>query len=363
MPQSTRISVKSVGATGFRGWVISAICLMMIPIKGLFFVESVAGQTLDTDDMRIVLATPGPRSLTYLPADIMSHIGADTAEHVTLRLVQYGGGGPALEQLHSRNADFAMVGMPAAMWSRAGGGPVVTVAAVSDLPVFVLVARSALGREIHTVADLRGRTIGVASSSLAVKTTSQQLTELLLAQAGVPLSSVRIIPAGQSWVEQSSVILSGHVDAMMGNEPFTERLRQSGLVFYLANTADPAVSKALPGGGFLMAALHTRPDIIERQPDKVARMVCILRRTLEWMATHTPEEVAQASGATDPIELSALTASIRAYPRLYSRDARLSTAQLRETDAFYSATAALNGGGATVTAEAMSTDRWSGRKD
>lgn len=314
-------------------------------------------------DMRIVLAVPGPRSLNYLPMDLIAHIGADRAEQAAIRLVPYGGGGAALEQVIRRNADFAVVGLPAAMWARAGGAPVVTVAAVGDQPVFVVLARTALRHEIHSVADLRGRTIGVASSSMAIKTTSQQLMELMLVQAGVPLSSVRITAAGQSWTEQSSVILSGAVDAIMGNEPFATRLHEGGHAFILASLTDPAVAQGLPGAGFLLASLHTRRDVIDQQPDKVARMVRILRRTLEWAAAHTPEEIAAASGASDPEEQRSLAQACRTYPRLFSPDGRFSARQLQETETFFRATAALSGDSTALAIETMVDSRWSGRKE
>ena len=56
---------------------------------------------------------------------------------------------------------------------------------------------------------MRGKVIGVNTSTRASKTTSQQLAELLLASDGVSLDSVRIVPAGQSWDEQSSLMISG----------------------------------------------------------------------------------------------------------------------------------------------------------
>ena len=69
---------------------------------------------------------PGPLNLSYLPIDLIPRIGADKAEGVRLNLLHTGGGVVALNNLVTRNADFSVAGMPAAMSLRANGGDVVT---------------------------------------------------------------------------------------------------------------------------------------------------------------------------------------------------------------------------------------------
>jgi NitT/TauT family transport system substrate-binding protein len=195
------------------------------------------------------------------------------------------------------------------------------------------------------------------------KTTSQQLVELLLESEGVPLDSVRIVPVGQSWNEQSSVLVSRTVDAIMGAEPFASRLRAENRVYFLMNLADPAAAQKIPGAGFLLAALATRQEVLEREPKKAEKMVAILRRTLRWIATHTPEQIADALEIRSPQEKAALLASLHTYKRLYSPDGRLSTKQLRETELFFHKSSGDNSAAQRVRLESMVFDKWAGRKD
>src|SRR5512140_1798515 len=139
----------------------------------LFLLVSVAASAHAFE--RIVISAPGPRNISYLPVDLIPAIGADNEEGYSLQILHTGGGGVALNNLVTRNADFAVAGFPAAMSLRANGGDVVGIAPVDDAPLFVLMVRSGLKGKVKRIADLRGKTVGVNTSTKTSKTTSQQL--------------------------------------------------------------------------------------------------------------------------------------------------------------------------------------------
>lgn len=310
---------------------------------------------------RITISVPGPRNISYLPIDLIAKLGADRAEGVELQLLHTGGGAVALNHLMTRNADFAVAGLPAAMSLRANGGDVVAIAAVNDAPLFVLMVRAGLRNEVKRIADLQGRVIGVNTSTRHSKTTSQQLAELLLTSDGVPLDAVRIVPAGQSWVEQSSLILSGAADAVMGDEPFASRLLRAGQVFFLVNLAEPASANKIAGANFLHAVVETRSDVISAEPHKVEKVVRMLRTTLRWMADHSAEQIVARLEVKDADERRALVDALQRYRRAYSRDGKFSTAQLQETQHFFQVTSGDDPKAAALRIEQMVDDRWAGR--
>lgn len=330
--------------------------LFALLLGGSFMAQAVA-----ETPMRIVVSVPGPRNISYLPLDLLGKIGADRAEGAEVHLRQVGGGGVALQEMMMRNSDFTVAGLPAVMSLRSNGAKVVALAAVDDLPLFVLMVRSDLHRQVKRVADLKGRTVGVNTSSLSSTTTSQQLAELVLRNAGVAVQSVHIVAAGQSWDEQSSLLKSRTADAIMGDEPFASRLQDEGVVYFLANLGDPQTARKIPGAGFLHAALAAREDLVAQEPQKVEKMVRILRRTLEWMAAHPPEEIVARLEVKDPVERKYLLANLKKYPRLYSRDGRFSTRQLAETESFFRATSPTIAEAFSL--EGMVVDRWAGRKE
>ena len=312
-------------------------------------------------DERIVISVPGPNNISYLPIDLIPKIGADKEAGIRLELLHTGGGAVALNNLVTRNADFAVAGTPAIMSLRANGGDVVVVAAVDDAPLFVLMVRAQLKGQVKRIADLKGKVIGVNTSTRNSKTTSQQLAELLLKSGGVALDTVRIVPAGQSWEEQSSLMISGVADAVMGDEPFATRLLADNKVFFLANLAEPETVKNIPGTNFLHAALGTRGDVLKNSPRKVEKMVVMLRKTLQWMARHTPEEIVDKLGVTNPEERDSLLVSLRKYPRAFSKEGKFSTLQLKDTELFFHASSEGIPQAQALRIESMVDDRWAGR--
>ena len=310
---------------------------------------------------KIVISAPGPRNISYLPVDLIPAIGFDNEEGIALQLIHTGGGGVALNNLVTRNADFAVAGFPAAMSLSANGGDVVGIAPVDDAPLFVLMVRSGLKGKVKRIADLNGMIIGVNTSTKNSKTTSQQLAELLLKSDGVDLDLVRIVPAGQSWVEQSSLMISGAADAVMGDEPFASRLAADGKVFFLANLADRKTSAKIPGANFLHATLETRSDMIRDEPKKVAKMVRMMVKSLQWIATHKPEEVVDKLKVTDPEERASLLLALHKYPHAFSRDGKFSSSQLRETELFFRKTSAGNAKAQSLEIESIINDTWAGR--
>lgn len=133
-------------------------------------------------------------------------------------------------------------------------------------------------------------------------------------------------------------------------------------MFFLANLADPVTTAKIPGANFLHAALETREDMLRDHPEEVARMVRILRRTLTWIVSHTPEQVVEALQVSHPEERQALLRSLKAYPRLYSRDGRFSTRQLAETERFFRTTSGDSPAARALAIESMVVDTWAGRK-
>ncbi len=309
------------------------------------------------------VSVPGPRNLAYLPIDLIPKIGADRAEGVEVRLQYVGGGSMALQNVLQKNTDFAVAGVPAMLSQQANGEKMHLLATLGNLPVFALMVRADLKNQVRTIADLKGKVIAVTKSSLTSKTTSQQLVELLLKFEGVALDTVRIVPVGQSWDEQFAVLSSGTADAIMAYEPSASRLLARNTVYPLVSMADPGAAKKIPGSGFLLAGLATRPEVVEKEPRKAEKMVAILRRSLQWIAAHTPEQIVSALEIRDAEERAALLAVLRKYKRLYSPDGRLSNKQMKESERFFHQAEDANPLARGVHLEPMVFDKWAGRAE
>ena len=264
--------------------------------------------------IKISLASPGPASFSYLPIDLIKIIGADQAEGVDLDVRYFGGGPLAAKEMLDGNSDFAALGMSALATFHANGKDVRSIVSLSRAPTYVLSVRSDLRKSIKKIADLKGRVIGVHSSGRNNKSTSQQLAEFMLIRAGISPDSVNYLPAGQSYEEQRAALTSGAIDALMGEEPFSTRMKEEGLVYILSDLLEPNAARQALGGPFLYVQIATRGSVMTQQPEKVKRMVAIMRRTLQWISTHTPDEIARAlagNGAGNQRSSGALIARVK----------------------------------------------------
>jgi NitT/TauT family transport system substrate-binding protein len=308
------------------------------------------------------LAVPGPRNSVSLPLELAQQLRLDREAGLPLRLSFVGGGGVAIQELRARNVEFAVFGLPAMVRANlTGGARMVALAAVDDLPLYTLVVRSDLRGSVRSLRDLAGRTLGVHSNSLLVRTTSHQLAEYLLRREGVDMDSVKVLAAGQSWETQSSMFISRSIDASMCDEPFATRLEAEGLAFKLFSTGNPADAASAPGSGFLRAVLVALKERADVAPERAERAVRLVQRVLAWIHGHSDEQFVDALGMQGA-ERSSTLAVARAYPRQYSPDGRFSARQLAETEAFFRASNDDLPQLATLRLDAMVLDRWAGRK-
>lgn len=313
--------------------------------------------------MPITVSVPGPGAASYLPVELISKIGADRAEGAEVRVKFAPGGGVAIEELLTNNADFAVIGLPAAMSARLKDKRVIALAAVNDLPLYVLLVRQGLSGKVKTAADLRGRVVGVHSNSLSSKTNSHQLLELILRRSGIGPDDVRVVSVGQRWQSEDAMLATASADAIMGDEPHATRMIANKTAYSLMHLGEPGVAEKVPGGGFLRGSLIGRSDLVERDAKKYETMVRIVRRTLQWMATHSPAEIVDMAGISDPEVKGHFLAVLKKYPRQYSPDGKFSTRQLQQTEQFFRESQADNPAARALAVESMVVDRFAGRKD
>ncbi len=307
-------------------------------LAGLLVLLATALDRVAAALLPITLATAGPGNLSHLPIELITRIGADRAEGVRLSVRYFGGGPLAYQDMLAGNSDFAVAGAPALADLAVKGISVVSVASVNRVPTFVLMVDKRLRGQVKDIADLRGRVIGINSSSRAARSTSQQVAEFLLRRAGIdPAQEVNFMPAGQTLAEQRAAFASGMVDALMGDEPFATALVSEGKAFVLLDLHTLKVCRRTMGGLFLNAQLSTRRDLLHREPQKVERMVRVLRRTLAWIAQHTPEEIVAALDIQDKVMRAQLLSALRRHKDIYSPDGAFTEEQIRTTQAFYRA--------------------------
>jgi len=313
------------------------------------------------EPMRIVVAIPGPHVAPYLPVELISRTGADREAGFQLDIRYFGGGPLAVKDMVEHNSDFAALGMPALAGIRLSNPDLYSIAALTRTPAYVLMVRQGLKKNIRTLADLRGLSIGTHSGSKRGKSTARQIAEFLLMRGGVNVDEVNFVHAGQNFADYQAALQSGQVDAIVVNEPAATLLESKKIAWRLTDLHDPANAKKLLGGDFLYTQLAATAETLRQHPDKARLLVSALRATLRWIEMHRADEIVARLQLPEGEERQALEKFLAARKTMFSPDGAFSNAALRNSEAFFHAVSGGDPAAASLRYADFIDSRWSGR--
>src|SRR5579883_3548633 len=141
--------------------------------------------------------------------------------------------------------------------------------------------------QIHSVADLKGKNLGVTELGSGTQT----LTTVLLHKVGTTPDQVHFIPvgAGDTFI---AAMQQGKIDAGMTTEPTISRLLSSGVGKVLVDLRTPESTQAALGGPYPFICLFMQNAYVSSHQAVVQKLVNAYVKTLKWIHTHTAEQVA-----------------------------------------------------------------------
>ena len=197
-------------------------------------------------------------------------------------------GGKSIAALIGGSADFAANALEHAIKAKVQGKDLVYVFSSTRLPGFGLVVASSQKGEIKSVADLKGKPVGVSGIGVA----SHVLLDYMLKKNGVDPKDVKVIAVGLSTMPPA--LEGGKIVAGMAGEPFFGRLIARGVGFSLGNMSTLKDTQAILGGEYAFSGAITRPDVIQKRPQVVQKVVTALVKASHFIQTRTPEEIVAA---------------------------------------------------------------------
>src|SRR5438309_5778529 len=185
-----------------------------------------------------VAGTAGePVTLAYSQLGLLAHLpwqvalGQKYFEEQGLEPKGYNfeSGAKSIAALIGGSADFAANALEHAIKAKVQGKDLVYVFSSTRLPGFGLVVASSQRGEIKSVADLRGKPVGVSGIGVA----SHVLLDYMLKRNGVDPKDVKVIAVGLSTMPPA--LEGGKIVAGMAGEPFFSRLIAKGSGFSMGN--------------------------------------------------------------------------------------------------------------------------------
>lgn len=278
---------------------------------------------------------PGPHSLPFLPIELIPILGLDRGQGTNLIIRYFPSGIGALEDMLAGNAHFSAQGFTVLHAFYTKGKKVQALAPLSgQVPPYGIVVRNDLRQEVKSVADLKGRSIGISVGNITSKTYMQQVAEVFLAANGVQPHEVRWVPTAQNWEGQFGVLASKSADAVYCEEPFMSALARKKAGFVLSDFSDAKVMAVIPGAGHLRATLTTSSEILAQNAPQAEAMVRMLKQSLEWVNKASPKEIVDRLDLPDKDEKLQLADVLTRHRGMYASDIRFSRSQIATTAQF-----------------------------
>jgi NitT/TauT family transport system substrate-binding protein len=258
------------------------------------------------------LAVGGQNQMVYLPTTLAQELGFYREEGIDAELQDFAGGAKALQALVGGSADVVSGFYDHTIQMAAEGRPLIAFVTMLRFPGLVLVTSPQSADKLTTIADLKGHIAGVTTAG----SSSQMLLTYILERSGLAADAVSITAIGSA-ATAVAALEHGKVDVGMVADPaFTLVHRRNPNVRVLADlrTAD-GVQAALGTHTYPASVLYAKADWIAANHDTTERMARAITRTLAWMQTHTPQEIADKTpksfrGEDDALYVEALKASM-----------------------------------------------------
>ena len=169
------------------------------------------------------------------------------------------------------------------------GQPAQAVFLIEDSPHLTISVADRLKDQIKGAADFKGRTIADSAGF----STRRYLTDVIIAQAGLPPDSYTPAPAELSAKLPllTAALKAGQVDVVSCMEPMTTGLLATHLVTPLYDLSTAEGTRAALGDIWPARCLYLAPKYIQAHPDRVQRLVNVFVRTMRFINTHSAEEI------------------------------------------------------------------------
>lgn len=310
--------------------------------SALVVVPSLAGaQALEKK--KVTIAVGGKNLLYYLPLTIAEQLKYFEAEGLEVEIVDFAGGSRALQAVVGGSADVVSGAFEHTLNMQAKGQPMRAFVLQGRAPQIVLAVSTQTMPNFKSVADLKGKKIGVTAPG----SSTNIMANFVLAKAGIKPTDVSFVGVGAS-SGAVAAIRSGQIDALSNLDPVITILQRAGDIKIVSDTRDPAESERVFGGPMPAGCLYAPVAFVEKNPNTAQALVNAMVRADKWIQKAGPSEVIKvvpesfllgdravyidaflkAKGALSPDGMFPEAGSATAYRALTSVDDKLKSAKL-----------------------------------
>jgi NitT/TauT family transport system substrate-binding protein len=264
---------------------------------------------------KVTLGVGGKPLLYYLPLTIAERRGFFKDEGLEVEINDFGGGAKSLQALIGGSVDVVTGAYEHTIRMQAKSQDIQAVCELGRFPAIVIGVKTEKAGEIKTIADFKGKKVGVTAPGSSTAITMQYA----LVKAGMRPNDVAFIGVGGG-AGAVAAMQKGEIDAISHLDPVIAKLEGDGAIKVLIDTRTEAGTKDLFGGSNPAAVVYLKKDFIAQNPNTTQRLVNAHVKALKWLASATPEQVADTVPSEyhfgdKPLYLRAVKNSLESYSR------------------------------------------------
>ena len=236
---------------------------------------------------KVTVGIGGVGLMVYLPTVLAKTKGYFADEGLDVEILDIkGGGSQAASALIGGSVDFSANAIDHAIKAKAQGKDLLAVHSHVRLAPMGLVVANKYKGEIKSIADLKGRPLGVTSPG----SQTHMVLGYLLAKNGVKADEVKIIGAGGNTMPLAIEKDTVHAGILV--DPFFTVFLKQGKGYALVDMFTTKGTIEAMGGEVQGTTLLTRPDVIAKRPATVQKMVNALVRANKFIVGSSGAELA-----------------------------------------------------------------------
>ena len=223
----------------------------------------------------------------YLPAKLAAQLGFFKQEGLDVELFNSTSGSQAATALLAREVQGVVGFYDHTIDLQSKGKFITDVVQFAVAPGEVVLVKSADADKLKDPANWKGQALGVTGLGSA----TDFLTRALAAKAGLKVQDYTLVPvgAGDTFL---AAMQQGKIVSGMTTEPTVARAVKAGTAKVGIDLRTPEATRAALGGDYPAACLYMDRAWMEANKETAQKVVNVFVKTLKWMNSHSPEEIA-----------------------------------------------------------------------
>src|SRR6202167_6816802 len=200
-------------------------------------------------------------------------------EGLTVESNAFASGTAALQSLIGGSADVAEGAYEHTLRMQTKGVNMTCLVPYGRYPGNVLVVRKSEADKIKSVADLKGKKIGISAPG----SSTQNFVAGLMERAGVTWKDASYISIGTGPSAVAAMKTGGELDALVNLDPAINALVDGGEAVVLSDSRTEEGTRAAFGGDYLADCLFAKAEFLKANPNTSQAIVKPMVHAMKWL--------------------------------------------------------------------------------